>query len=149
MTGDVSGGGAEDPVDRAELDGVLRALAEEPAPVPTGLAGRVVERVEGLATHGWHGVLEQPGGTTRVAGWVVALVARRAAAAVTGVAGATARATPGEGAGVVVVVELDARPGVPLPALADRVRSAIGSAVAELTGLPVERVDVHVADIQE
>ncbi|SDN79309.1 Uncharacterized conserved protein YloU, alkaline shock protein (Asp23) family [Klenkia soli] len=149
MTGDALRHDEEDPVDGAELDGALRELAAEAEPVPSGLAGRVVERVDGLAGHDWHAVLVQPGGRTRVAGWVVALVARRAAAAVDGVGGATSRASADGVDGVVVELGLTVRAGVPLPSLAEQVRRSVVGAVRELTGVEVVAVDVHVDDLVE
>lgn len=164
--------------DLRELDDELRGLAAEPAPPPTGLGDRVMERVGVMATHGWHAVVPERDGTTRIAAWVVALVARRAALTVDGVGDVRGQATPPPaavaavraeyadagptpaqragamgigvaGRKVVVTVQLTARPGVPLPGLAGAVRRAVVTGVRELTALDVVEVDVHVTDLAE
>lgn len=164
--------------EQAELDAALRELAAETPGTPPGLGGRVMERVGSMAVHGWHAVVPEPAGTTRIAAWVVAVVARRAAAAVDGVGDVVGRAVPPlaalvavraqyAGAGptaeqrsgalgvgvagrkVVVTVRLTARAGLPLPGLAQQVRRSVVDAVRELTGLEVVEVDVHVADLEE
>jgi uncharacterized alkaline shock family protein YloU len=46
-----------------------------------------------------------------------------------------------------VSLELGARHGVPLPALARSVQERVAEAVAAVTGLEVERVDVEIAEV--
>jgi uncharacterized alkaline shock family protein YloU len=46
-----------------------------------------------------------------------------------------------------VSLELAAAPGRPLPQLARAVQERVGEAVAQVTGLEVERVDVEIAEI--
>lgn len=137
------------PAELAELEGALAPLVQEPPP-RADLAGRVMERVDAIATHDWQVRLPGPQGSTRVAAGVVALVARRAATGVDGVAAARAVVTPAAtGPGVVVSVRLTTRPGLPLPALGDRVRSTVVATVTALTGVPVTVVHLHVADLAD
>ena len=46
-----------------------------------------------------------------------------------------------------VSLELSATPGEPLPELARTVQERVGAALAQVTGLEVERVDVEIAEI--
>jgi uncharacterized alkaline shock family protein YloU len=46
-----------------------------------------------------------------------------------------------------VTIELVATPGEPLPGLARAVQERVGEALAQVTGLEVERVDVEIAEI--
>ncbi|MCW2583342.1 MAG: Asp23/Gls24 family envelope stress response protein, partial [Klenkia sp.] len=62
----------------AELAGLwapVRELAETAPATPAGLDAKVMERVGAMATHAWHAVLPETDGVTRVAAWVVAVVA--------------------------------------------------------------------------
>lgn len=163
----------------AELRAVwapVSTLAAEPVPVPDSLSRTVMERVSALASHGWHAVVEDDPGRTRIAAWVVAVVARRAATSVLGVATVRGRVSPSDptvakvqamyvatptanqqrladgigvaGRQVVVRVEITATGRPPsLPQLAEQVRQAVIAHVRALTGLRVIEVDVHVSDI--
>jgi len=161
----------------AELWAPVRTLEEEPPATPVGLDAKVMERVSAMATHAWHAVVPERDGVTRVAAWVVAVVARRAAQRVEGgrsvrgqaappaaaVAAVRAEWTTGPtaaqragamgigvaGRRVVVTVQLTVAPGHPLPQLAEDVRRSVVAGVGELTGLDVVEVDVHVADLEE
>ena len=110
---------------------------------PAELVERVMRQVRTLTRDAWHGVLGGPRGVTRIAVWVIATVARRAALRVPAVLFATGRAGPGrDGVGVVgrtVVVDLDvvAPYGVDLQELGARVRRVVTSDVARLTGVTV------------
>lgn len=156
----------------------VRTLSQQrPAP-PDTLVISVMERVAAIASHGWHAVLTDNAGVTRIAAWVVAIVARRAASAVRGVgqvggkisppaaviadvragferaqpsAGQRARAAGVGVAGrrVVVAITVTAEPGQPLPALAEAIRTAVTRHVRALTGLDVIEVDVHVSDLDQ
>ena len=46
-----------------------------------------------------------------------------------------------------VSLEVGATPGEPLPGLARAVQERVGEALAQVTGLEVERVDVEIAEI--
>ncbi|MBA3524192.1 MAG: Asp23/Gls24 family envelope stress response protein, partial [Geodermatophilaceae bacterium] len=154
----------------------VAALAAQPVPTPDSLSRGVMERVSALASHGWHAIVEDDPGQTRIAAWVVAVVARRAATSVLGVATVRGRVLPTDpaiasvqaryvarptatqqrlaagvgvaGRKVVIRVEITAT-GVPpsLPILAEQVRRAVIEHVRALTGLRVVEVDVHVSDI--
>lgn len=160
----------------ADIWAPVRAVAQEPNPPPDTLTASVMERVVAIATHGWHAVLKDTPGVTRIAAWVVAVVARRAAAGVSGVGQVRgqispsasaiadvkaefdfAQPTPGQrtqasgigvaGRRVVVSITISAGAGQPLPALAEEIRTAVTRHVQALTGLDVIEVDVHVADL--
>lgn len=160
----------------AELWAPVRTLEEPPA-TPAGLDAKVMERVSAMATHAWHAVVPETHGVTRVAAWVVAVVARRAAQRVEGVRSVRGQAAPPpaavaavraewtggptaaqragamgigvSGRRVVVTVQLTVAPGHPLPRLAEDVRRSVVAGVGALTGLDVVEVDVHVADLDE
>ncbi len=152
----------------------VHAAAAERVRAPAGLLDRVAERVHDLAANSWYAVLEGERGVTRIAAWVVAAVARLAAARVPGVAYTTSRAgnqpqpanrpsgRPGgrlagrgaQAAGVgvagrrtVIDLELVAELGPELPALADRVRAQVSRDIAAMTGLEVVEVNITIADL--
>lgn len=136
-------------------------------PTPRSLDRSVMERVATHAAHGWHAAVAAHDGATRIAAWVVAVVARRAAAGVAGVhavAGQVApdggtvpdvragfrRRRPDEtftGTAVVVSLTVTVDAGVPIPPLVAQVRRAVTRHVRVLTGLSTVRVDVHVDDL--
>lgn len=156
----------------------LRELAAEPVRAPGWLGEAVMARVRALARDPWHGTLPGSGGVTRIAAWVVAAIARRAAQHVPGVEAVFGRtrvatvATPAPGlpgdrpggpgasrrsradgvgvAGRSVVVDLDvvATYGQPLDELASRVRRSVVRIVQALTGLDVVEVNVTVVDVR-
>lgn len=155
----------------------VRTLLDEPTPPLETLTGSVMERVVAIATHGWHAVLQENPGVTRIAAWVVAIIARRAAAGVPGVGNVRgqitpmaasivdvkaeydrAQPTPGQrtqaagigvaGRRVVVAVSITADTDERLPALAQQIRSAVIAHVHALTGLEVIEVDVEVSDLK-
>jgi len=129
-----------------------------------------------IATHGWYAVLKDTPGVTRIAAWVVAVIARRAAAGVPGVGQVRDRISPSAaaiadvraefdlalptagqrtqaagigvaGRSVVVAITISAEAGQPLAAVAEEIRKAVIRHVRALTGLDVIEVDVHVADL--
>lgn len=161
-----------------ELWAPVHRMAGEDVRAPASLLGTVMERVGVIATHSWHAVLTGTAGATRIAAWVVTVIARRAAAGVAGVAGVRGHLTPSAGtpgagtadvsrdgttssqraaaagvgvAGGRVVVRLDvtAVAGFPLPALAQEIRARVRRDVSAMTGLAVEAVDVLVSDLAE
>jgi len=150
------------------------AAAAERVSAPAGLLDRVLERVHDLAADSWYGVLEGERGVTRIAAWVVAALARLAAARVPGVAYITSRAgdraeapprpiqrptatlagrgPQADSVGVagrrtVIDLELVAEFGPELPALADRVRAQVTRDIATMTSLDVVEVNITVADL--
>lgn len=165
----------------AELSEVwapVRALSETESTPPETLTTSVMQRVVAIATHGWHAVFTEREGVTRIAAWVVAVVARRAAEGVEGVglvrgritppaaaivdirtAFERAQPTPGQrhraagigvaGRRVVVSIDITAEPGYPLPALAGRIRRAVIEQIDALAGLDVIEVDVQVVDLED
>lgn len=74
----------------------VSALVDQPVAVPSSLDRTVMERVSALAAHRWHAIIEENPGVTRIAAWVIAVIARRAAASVIGVATVGGRVVPGE-----------------------------------------------------
>lgn len=165
----------------AELDDIwtpIRTLSEEQVPSPDSLTVSVMERVVAIASHGWHAVLREHSGTTRIAAWVVAVVARRAAASVPGVGQVRGQITPpavaiadvraefdraqptaGQriraagigvaGRRVVVAITITAAAEQPLLAIADEIRATVTRHVLALTGLDVVEIDVRVSDLDE
>lgn len=139
----------------------LDALDETP-PTPRTLDASVMERVATHAVHGWHAVVADRTGRTRIGAWVVAVVARRAAAGVAGVHTVSGRVLPGgalpsdgpdhgrrdgDHPPVVVVLTVTVDAAVPIPPLVDRVRRLVARHVRVFTGLTALQVDVHVADV--
>ena len=160
----------------AELWIPVRRLAAVDVTAPSSLTSTVMERVHAIAAHGWHAVLTGQSGVTRVAAWVVAVIARRAAAGVPGVGTVLGQVTPPAaaldqvhaeyppdqpsraqraaaagigvaGRPVVVGIAVTAAVGTPLPALAEQIRRRVGSEVRAMTGLNVSGVDVEVTDL--
>jgi uncharacterized alkaline shock family protein YloU len=154
----------------------VRRLAAVNVTAPPTLTSTIMERVHAMAAHGWHAVLTGQPGVTRIAAWVVAVIARRAAAGVPGVGTVRGQVTPpaaalgpvtaeyppdrpsraqrGAAAGigvagrrVVVRVAVTAAAGIPLPALAEQIRRRVSAEVSTLTGLSVAAVDVEVTDL--
>lgn len=141
--------------------------AEDTAAAPETLQASVMERVVTHATHGWHAAVAAHDGMTRVAAWVVAVVARRAAAGVAGVHTVAGEVSPDgaavtdvrasfrrrgqdetfTGTAVVVSLTVTVGAGVPIPPLVAQVRRVVTRHVRLLTGLSAVRVDVHVADL--
>jgi uncharacterized alkaline shock family protein YloU len=160
----------------AELWIPVRRLAAVDVTAPSSLTSTVMERVHAIAAHGWHAVLTEQSGVTRVAAWVVAVIARRAAAGVPGVGTVLGQVTPPAaaldqvhaeyppdqpsraqraaaagigvaGRPVVVGIAVTAAVGTPLPALAEQIRRRVGAEVRAMTGLSVSGVDVEVTDL--
>lgn len=137
----------------------MRDLADERVRAPTGLLDAVMDRVRRLASDAWHAVLESERGVTRIAAWVVAAIARLAAARIPGVsyvfghAGGSAGGSDGAstvgvaGRRAVIDLELVASYGPALPELAQRVRALVAREVTAMTGLEVTEVNVAVADL--
>lgn len=161
-----------------ELWTPVAAIAQQSITAPPSLARGIMERVTALAQHSWHAVVEDKPGATRIAAWVVAVVARRAAASVPGVSSVANRVHPAEaavtgvqatfhpptgssvhraladGVGVAgrkVIVQVQLTAGATSPALTvlgHQVRRAVTDHVCALTGLDVVEVDVHIADLE-
>lgn len=160
----------------ADIWAPVHAVAKEQTPAPDTLTASVMERVVAIATHGWYAVLKDTPGVTRIAAWVVAVIARRAAAGVPGVGQVRDRISPSAaaiadvraefdlaqptagqrtqaagigvaGRSVVVAITISAEAGQPLAAVAEEIRKAVIRHVRALTGLEVIEVDVHVADL--
>jgi uncharacterized alkaline shock family protein YloU len=154
----------------------VRRLAAEEVTAPPTLTGTIMERVHAIAAHGWHSVLSGQSGVTRIAAWVVAVIARRAAAGVPGVGTVNGQVIPpaaargpvhaefppdrpsraqrAEAAGigvagrrVVIRIAVTAAAGTPLPALAEQIRCQVSAEVSTMTGLAVAAVDVEVTDL--
>lgn len=155
----------------------IRDLAQQPVTPPDTLTASVMERVMAIATHGWYAVLQGNPGVNRIAAWVVAVIARRAAASVAGVGAVRGQITPMAasivdvraeyqraqpspgrrqqavgigvaGRRVVVAITITAEPDQRLPVLAEQIRSAVTHRVHALTGLEVVAVDVEVSDLE-
>jgi len=90
-----------------EIWAPVASLIDEPIEAPPSLLGSVMERVGALAANNWHAVVPDPPGRTSTAAWVIAVIARRAAAAVPGVIAVTGRVAP-----PVVVLDSDASTGL-------------------------------------
>lgn len=160
-----------------ELWTPLHELAEQDVSAPPNLTKTVMELVAAIAANGWHAIVRADQGVTRIAAWVVAIIARRAALAVPGVltvTGATAPPVDGvdengavftqsqprldqrqsaagigvAGRHVVVDLEVTADAVTPLPALGHAVRRSMGRLVPALTGLDVVEVNVTFTDIE-
>lgn len=110
-----------------------------------------------VATHGaGHALLEDSGGSTRIAGGVLAAIAARAALAIPGVRALVGdRSAAGApqvelgGRSVAITLELEAELGPPLPALATAVRAAVLAEIVALAGLADVIVNVIVANVAD
>jgi len=160
-----------------ELWSPLHELAEQEVFAPPTLTTTVMERVVAIAANGWHAIVRADQGVNRIAAWVVAIIARRAALAVPGVltvSGVTVPPVDGldendvvfrrpqpsplqrqlaagvgvMGRHVVVDLEVTADDRTPLPALGHAVRRSVGELVPALTGLDVVETNVTVTDIE-
>ena len=160
----------------AELWIPVRRLAAVNVTAPSSLTSTIMERVHAMSAHGWHSVLTGQSGVTRIAAWVVAVIARRAAAGVPGVGTVHGQVTPPAavfgsvhaeyppdrpsrpqraaaagigvaGRRVVVCIAVTAAAGRPLPALAEQIRRRVRAEVSTLTGLAVAAVDVEITDL--
>jgi uncharacterized alkaline shock family protein YloU len=152
----------------------VRRLAAVNVTAPSSLTSTIMERVHTIAAHGWHAVLTGQSGVTRIAAWVVAVIARRAAAGVPGVGTVHGQVTPPAlgpvhaeyppdrpsraqhaaaaglgvaGRRVVIRIAVTAAAGRPLPALAEQIRRRVRAEVSTLTGLAVAAVDVEITDL--
>lgn len=161
----------------AQLWTPLHELADQQVSAPRTLTMTVMERVAAIAANGWHAIVRADQGVTRIAAWVVAITARRAALAVPGVltvSGVTApplggldesgavfrRSQPSPiqrqtaagvgvaGRHIVVDLEVTADDRSPLPALGHAVRRSVGQVVPALTGLEVVEANVEFTDIE-
>jgi len=147
----------------------VTAEAGQQVRAPAGLVRGAMQRLRDVVPDDWYADVSASGGRTRVAARVVALIARRAAARVPGVAvalgrssdprlaRAAARATrqhaaPGSAVGVagssgVLELALVIAYGQDARTLAEDVRRAVRRDVAALVGLRELRVDVTVDDV--
>ena len=162
--------------DLADLWAPVGRLTAEYVTAPPTLTGTIMERVHAIAAHGWHAVLTGHSGVLRVAAWVVAVIAGRAAADVPGVGTVHGQVTPpaaalGQvptqyppdrpsrpqraaaagigvaGRRVVIRIAVTAAAGTPLPALAELIRHRVSAEVSSMAGLRVAAVDVEVTDL--
>ena len=160
----------------ADLWAPVHRLGAVDVPAPPTLTSTIMERVGAIAAHGWHAVLTGQSGVTCIAAWVVAVIARRAAAGVPGVGTVCGQVTPPAaalgpvgaeyrpdslsrfqrdaaagigvaGRRVVVRIAVTAAAGIPLPALAEQIRRRVSAEVSTMTGLSVAAVDVEVTDL--
>jgi uncharacterized alkaline shock family protein YloU len=160
----------------ADLWAPVGRLTAEYVTAPPTLTGTIMERVHAIAAHGWHAVLTGHSGVLRVAAWVVAVIARRAAADVPGVGTVHGQVTPPAaalgrvraeypparpshaqrvaaagvgvaGQGVVVRIAVTAAIGTPLPAMAEQIRHRVKTEVSTMTGLRVAAVDVEITEL--
>ena len=126
----------------------LVVLARERVVAPSGLTRAVLHRVRAARTRTTYLLSGEGPGSTRVAGRVLARVARLSATAVPGVAAADAREVAGAGeAAPAVEVALSAHYGADLRGLAARVRRAVQADLAAAADLHGVRVDVVVDDV--
>jgi cell envelope-related Asp23 family protein len=132
----------------------VHALAVQPLPAPPGLLAQVMDQVHLLVRDGWHAVLADHRGVTRIAVWTIARIACRAAA-LPGVVFVVGTARPGPSGGVgaagrSVVVHLDAIAtyGEDLVTLGRRIRVSVSAQVQALTGCTVVEVNVRFVDVQ-
>ena len=142
----------------AEYDrllGPVRDLAVAPVPVPDTVLSEVMRRIRGALPDVGYGVIPDPRGVTRIAGHVVAVTARTVTEEVPGVRVALARnednptqvEAGASGLSTALRITLAADWGEDLHALADRVRTAVTRAVADVTGLQAVRVDIAIDDV--
>ena len=160
----------------ADVWAPVRRLTAQDVTAPPTLTSTIMEQVRAIAAHGWHAVLTGHSDALRIAAWVVAVIARRAAADVPGVGTVHGQVTPPAaalspvpaeyppdrlsraqrsaaagigpaGRRVVVRIAVTAAAGTPLPALAEQIRHRVSAEVSTMTGLRVATVDVEVTDL--
>lgn len=127
----------------------LRRLADEPITPSPDLRERVLDWVRELASAGWVSADGGDPGRTVVSTTVIAGLAARAAATVHDVAAVGARRARVDDGQVSVQVEVVARFGAPLEALAGRVRTAITADALAIAQVEVTTVDVDVVDVRD
>lgn len=131
----------------------VRAIADEPVPVPPDLARRIIARVSKLAKQAAGSLLlGSPRGETRIGHTVVGRVAQRVAATVPGLVFASARPIlhdPAYPRRLSLAIRVVATFGPALDELADRVREIVQRRVPELTGAELDRVDIRIEDVVE
>ena len=138
----------------------VHQLAAEPVPVPDGLLEQVLQHIRGVTRHPTYGLLPGPRGHTRIAERVIAVTARLATDRVTGVRAALTHSTATDhpvpqtiagtvGTSVALQITLAASYGHDLHALAQRVRTAVASAIRDVTGLHAVTITVVIDDILE
>jgi uncharacterized alkaline shock family protein YloU len=129
----------------------LRTMADEPVPIPPGVAARIMTRVRALARRTLENViLVGSGGHTQIAHAVIAQVARRAALAVPGVVFAYVQPAPpdsGDPTRISLTIRLVATYGPKLGPLAAGLRARLQRRVLHLTGARVDAIDITVIDL--
>ncbi len=129
----------------------LRMLAQQPVPIPPGLAARVMTRVRALARRTLENViLAGSRGHTQIAHGVIAQVARRAALTIPGVVFATAQPVAPDSADptrISLTIRIVANYGPKLGPLAAAVRARLPRRVLHLTGASVDAIDIIVIDL--
>jgi uncharacterized alkaline shock family protein YloU len=139
----------------------VNELAAETVHPPQSLLDEILPRIRGAVSSPPYGVVPGPHGDTRVANRVVAVTARVTTEQIPGVRAALTHreATAADGGSDVVAgvaggstalqITLAASYGEDLPALADRIRTAVARSVRRVTGLQPVEITVIIDDVLE
>ena len=140
----------------------VQDLADQHVPVPDGIIDHVLRAIHTAGENVGYGLLSAPMGVTRIAGRVVAAIARTSAERVTGVRAALAREHPPlpedrsaeavvgvHGTSAAVHITLAVTFGQDLIALADRIRATVATTVRAATGLEPVEVTIIIDDVLE
>ena len=147
----------------------LRTMAAEHVSAPESIINTALARIRGSVEHADYGVLDSPGGLTRIAARVVVVTARESAQETPGVRVALSKhitdagPVPGGGVGVdragtevtagvagrstAIEITLAADYGQNLPELAERVRRQVSDRVRELTDLEPVQITVVIDEV--
>jgi uncharacterized alkaline shock family protein YloU len=148
------------------LSGLLQDVAAEDVVMPERIVGRVMHRIGLIFEGGWQTISRTAYGLTRVAAWVITVVAEHAGRSVPGVLrldaeiGTLSALSPrGESAHDAPVDEdvpgqtrlaitLTASYGRNLPELSDAVRRAVTTDLRRYVGVVVDGIDIEIADVR-
>ena len=130
----------------------LAELAAETVRAPEGRIDRLLRKLRGALDRPDYAIVPGPDGVLRIAARVVVLTARVSAQGVPGVRVALSRQNPQVVAGVAgsltaIEITVAATYGHDLNALGDQVRTAVATAIWELTGLTAIEITVVIDDV--
>lgn len=141
----------------------VQDLADQHVQVPDGILEHVMAAIRTAGEHTGYGLLPSPLGITRIAGRVVAILARTVAESVPGVRAALAEhATPTadghrgleaiagvRGTSSAIQLTLAVSYGQDLIALAARIRATVAARIRALTGLEPVEITIVIDDVLE
>lgn len=134
----------------------LAALAADTVSAPVGRIDQLLQRLRATLTQPDYAIIPGPDGVLRIAARVIVVTARETAQQVPGVRVALGDAVPGQVPGVVagvagastaIEITIAAGYGHNLHELSQQVRTAVATAIHELTGLTTVETTVVIDDV--